>query len=334
MVRTRITPPSIPPVRRREDALAYLAKSLTRKSPVMIDKPDPQAACPLFHGRVYLPQEIRQIVFQLALQSYEDTTKPRQLDCSEWPSDKVERANGKYRPGHFHHRRIDTALLLTCRRIYDETYTLPVKVNRHTVWYDRVFGPNYHRATAAKIQFRKMTPEQLLCVQELHIYAERRRLYAQEPGAYARHTVFDELCSMRAPKRGGGLFPQRLTITIRHTDWYNGSHPAKYSLDCMLANRHWENTFGGLKVLKMELEAPAKRKEHLKSLSKNLREFTFEIGNGEVLIADSNVEGSVWNGKILVDDDSRQGALIYKKLVDQEIYVATVTWRVHRISEQ
>lgn len=75
---------------------------------------DPQVASPLF---TKFPREVRDQIWQLAFQVYQDFNSPYALD-------KVH-----VRPGQAARKRIDLALLLSCRAVYLETYLMPFREN-------------------------------------------------------------------------------------------------------------------------------------------------------------------------------------------------------------
>ncbi|KAK8018127.1 hypothetical protein PG991_007317 [Apiospora marii] len=75
---------------------------------------DPQVASPLF---TKFPREVRDQIWQLAFEVYEDFNNP-------YPLDKVH-----VRPGQAARQRIDLALLLSCRAVYLETYLMPFREN-------------------------------------------------------------------------------------------------------------------------------------------------------------------------------------------------------------
>ena len=89
-----------------------------------------------------------------------------------------------------------------------------------------------------------------------------------------------------------GPFPKTLTFTLADLDWEYvwGTSGAKFDLETMLENQHWEIFFGGLEVLTMELEANQEEKAALAPLVKRLREYVFDIGNGEVLVAEEDLK--------------------------------------------
>lgn len=79
---------------------------------------NPQLQSPLFNK---IPAEIRAFIFELTLSEADGRTAISPSDY--W-----------YRPDYTHYRYIDTRLLLTCRRIWLETYTIPRCKVINQVW--------------------------------------------------------------------------------------------------------------------------------------------------------------------------------------------------------
>ena len=227
-----------------------------------------QSASPLYN----LPQEIRDAIFELVLTSYEDTSRLYDLGFIrlkhyyDW---------AESHPGVFYHRVIDTALLRTCRLIYSETRFIPVAINSHVLHYSPNFTPLSPLSNSATKYFGKLTSEQLPAVQHIHIVAKPKYQRAEGPKVRSHQTLFLELDRLRYgfhPERGArnGPFPKRFTITISHTQWkrsriYRNDCP-KLCLNHMLDYEHWDKVFGGLKVLRMELEVEEEEKGDLASL--------------------------------------------------------------------
>ncbi|PBK81308.1 hypothetical protein ARMGADRAFT_1039459 [Armillaria gallica] len=85
-----------------------------------------QTTSPLFS---VIPPKIHNLIFWLALHGYPDRTR------GYYPGNAFY-----YHPGYEHDRHIDTVLLLTCRRIYNETHLLPVIENEHYLLEGRFPG--------------------------------------------------------------------------------------------------------------------------------------------------------------------------------------------------
>lgn len=205
--------------------------------------------------------------------------------------------------------------------IYNEARLLSIKVNTHTHWYKQQLYPTKCptlRPIEAPRYFEYMTPEQLSSVQHLHIFTRRSRLGAKNPGIYISHGIFRELYSMRTLDVGISC-PRTLTITLRQLDWYYQGCP-DFNLDNMISNKHLENVFRSLKVLRMELETPAAQKRNLDPVVQSLLGFEPDIGNSQILVPHKQVNQTSWIGHVTrpyphEDDDI------------SEHYVVTVTWR-------
>ena len=186
-----------------------------------------------------------------------------------------------------------------------------------------------------------MTSIQLAAVQQIHIFAHRYRLIAQDPGRYLSFGAFAELGSLRGEKGAktgdregtcgiGGPYPKTMTITIRNCDWRfcNEAGSARsarsdrsdFHLRTMLENRHWESVFGGLKELRIELEIYNQEREVLVPTINMLKEFDFDIGGGESLVAEETVEENVW-----------MAPNIENKGEEMEHYVAALLWKVKSV---
>lgn len=110
--------------------MSSLADTLSRQTLHGTVHIDPQSQSPLFR----LPSEIRYDIWRLAVQAEDDLTRPFETDSTY------------YRPGQQCFKRIHTALLLTCRRVYLETHDLPLSQNVMTFWAYR--GPKGEPAMA------------------------------------------------------------------------------------------------------------------------------------------------------------------------------------------
>ncbi|KAL9637262.1 MAG: hypothetical protein Q9164_002307 [Protoblastenia rupestris] len=292
-----------------------------------------QLKCPLFG----IPAELRNMIFNLALTFYEDPARPRDQ------SDNYH----EYRPGHFHYLRADTALIRTCQLIHAETHLSVAATNLHTLFY------NYRRAASSPIgtigrkYFSRLTAAQLVAVQSVHIFAHRDQLRARDPGTYFSNTAFADYGCLRHTKgaitqrgvhRGSvaagidGPYPKALTITIRHVDWFTGPYQVwdSLGLEHMLANKHWENIFGGLECLSMELEVEEKKRERLEPLLLRLKNFVFDIGHDQGLVAEHAVKERQWRGRIRRMPQVPGDDHIWEETV---FNIVTITWRSRSLAE-
>ena len=85
--------------------------------------------------------------------------------------------------------------------------------------------------------------------------------------------------------------------------------------------------FGGLEVLTMELEANEEEKAALAPLVKRLRDYVFDICNGEVLVAEEDLKESKWTGPL---DCGRN---MEPKWEDGTFYVVAIVWKVRKAPE-
>ncbi|KAK0199669.1 hypothetical protein DFS33DRAFT_1267683 [Desarmillaria ectypa] len=208
---------------------------------------NPQAASPLFS---VIPPEIRNIIFQLALCSYPDKSRA-------YPSNAYY-----FRPGYEYGRRIDTALLLTCHRIYNETRFLPVIGNEHVFWCHR--GPLGSSAEPARY-FRKMAEEQQNVVDCVHFFTQLYWLEGSFPGACA-------IAEMR---------PRKVKITIRHSDWWYWENN-----QLLVLKDEWTNNIKLLKrleELEMELETIGRDKDQMLAIAQRIHKRKFDLWDGRVL---------------------------------------------------
>lgn len=306
-----------------------------------------QSASPLYQ----IPRDIRKRIFELAVTRYEDFTTPFDMNFarqfSQYRLTMRDAGWPRYRVGHQHQRRICTALLETCKRIYSETRLVLISVHEHCIRYmpTRVrhlceeFDTKADLPLTGAQYFSQMTSAQLAAVQKVHIFADRELLTAMDPGTYRSDTAWAELGFLRCGEGEGsrprpatllpeitwnlsGPFPQEFTITIGWNDW---GMPGEqdFGLGNMLQNLHWQNVLGGVKVFKIELEKVAAEKAPLEFHIKQLLCTDFDIGNGEVLVPEVCAYHTTWTGER--DYGPEPG---YPDWRETEFYVISVTWRM------
>ncbi|SJL08972.1 uncharacterized protein ARMOST_12348 [Armillaria ostoyae] len=209
---------------------------------------DPQAASPLFSN---IPPEIRNIIFRLALRSYPDKAR------GYYPGNTYY-----FRPGYEHYQRIDTALLLTCRRIYGETQLLPVIENDHVFWCYR--GPPGSSAEPARY-FHKMTEKQRNAVNCVPFFTQQ--FWLEE--------AFPLTCAIPEMR------PRKLKITIRHSDWWywENNH-------LLVLKDGWTNKIRLLKRLEefeIELETIERDKDQMFAIAQRIHSWKIDLWDGRVL---------------------------------------------------
>lgn len=160
---------------------------------------NPQPACPLFNR---IPNELRNHIFQLALTSFDDKTRP------------YKKGAYYYRPGHRYAQKIDTTLLLTCRRIFLETESVPASINEHTSWYER--PPADLANNELSMESHPAAFKRRLRLKTLHLFTQQYWLEGQnQRGAwrFGFQTLTQNWNSMFASVTC-------LRITLRHSDWW------------------------------------------------------------------------------------------------------------------
>ncbi|KAL1868401.1 hypothetical protein Plec18167_008327 [Paecilomyces lecythidis] len=256
---------------------------------------DPQTSCPLFS---VLPAEIRNLIYKFSLESEDASTdhSPRSL---------YRRNAFYYRPGHKQPKRIQTALLQTCQKIYAEASLLPPAVNEHTFWFYRA-PPHVKDASSPLDYFRKMTPQQRAQVQHLHFFTQQ---FFLEDNCWS--DVWKGL------KMGNGgrslrgecrIAPKKMTITLRHTDWWFWEHNDPLGIDpfrpgrtraadmgkavCQHAERRaWGNQFVSilsLEELVIEFETVMRKRDQLDAIIQQAIHWKFPIqpDKSSYLVAD------------------------------------------------
>jgi hypothetical protein len=249
---------------------------------------NPQSGCPFYSD--FFPQEIRDYIFQRAV---EEETSTNHLDA--YPE--------KYsRPHYKAKKRVDISLLLTCRRIYLETYHLPVSAKEHVFWHAPETGPNYpnlhHDRFVHEIEdqyfTRRLQPWQLQLVKEVHLFTQMFWL----------EQAFNALCKEDYMQ---GI--EKLKITIRRTDWWwnernvnlyidprrRSTNPHQMRQD-MAREREgsfvpwemegWGGAFthlSGLKELDIEFETSDDKREELVAIVERAKGWKFPLRNGRAL---------------------------------------------------
>lgn len=262
---------------------------------------DGQRGSPLF---TVLPPEIRNRIFAFACTAYE--TIP--YTPNDW----------FYRPGYHAHRRISASLLATCKRIYLETYTLPLELNEHVFWGSiqrapprRYFGVDNSKRTDLNAFFDCLTSHQRTSVQQVHLFAQQFWLEALD------------LSSDRIATR-------KIKLTLRHQDWYfweDGEHlgicpwlPGRAEAEDMERERDtvpslpqdldryvgWGRQFEfvhGLEELEIEFETLKVLKEdEMDPIVAFAKQWQFPLMKGGVLEWDeaSGIRESTWTGSKLL----------------------------------
>ncbi|KAJ5436642.1 hypothetical protein N7445_007527 [Penicillium cf. griseofulvum] len=251
---------------------------------------------PLF---TVFPAEIRNRIYSLALESEDVLTEdnPRLYKQNDF----------YYRPGYKQPKRIQTALLQTCQQIYAEASLLPPAVNEHTFWFYRA-PPHVNDASSPLNYFRKMTPKQRAQVQHLHLFTQQFFLEDHRwSQIWDGLTIGNNGRSLRDECR---IAPKKMTITLRHTDWWFWEHNEPLGIDPFrlgrtraaqmgepvspdAAARSWGNQFTYLPCLEelvIEFETIMRKRDQLDAIIQRALEWKFPIqaDEGWYLVANPN----------------------------------------------
>ncbi|KXG46752.1 uncharacterized protein PGRI_034980 [Penicillium griseofulvum] len=251
---------------------------------------------PLF---TVFPAEIRNRIYTFALES-------ENIDIND--NSQLYRLNDFcYRPGYTQPKRIQTALLQTCQQIYAEASLLAPAVNEHTFWFYR--APSHVKDSSSPLNyFRKMTPKQRAQVQHLHLFTQQ---YFLEDNRWSQ--IWDGLTignSGRSLRGECRISPKKMTITLRHTDWWfwekndplgidpfrpGRTHAAQMGepVSPDAAARSWGNQFTYLPCLKelvIEFETILRKRDQLDAIIQQALGWKFPIqaDEGWYLVADPN----------------------------------------------
>ncbi|KAJ6161433.1 hypothetical protein N7470_004829 [Penicillium chermesinum] len=267
-----------------------------------------QTECPLF---TILPAEIRNHIYALSLESDDRSKKD--------PDSLYQRHAFYYRPGYKQPRCIPTALLQTCQQIYLEASLLPAAVNEHTFWFYRA-PPHVKNATSPVAYFQKMSPEQRAQV------SLSKTIIGTVSSGELKIGDNDER-GMRSDIR---IAPKKMTITLRHTDWWLWENDDPLGIDpfrqgrthaAEMGNtnreynpRAWGNRFmliPTLNELVIEFETVLRKRNQLDSILQMAHQWKFpmDVEKHVYLVADpSTLRAYTWVGAT-EDDLQMQGSI-------------------------
>ncbi|KAB5586098.1 hypothetical protein GE09DRAFT_1073321 [Coniochaeta sp. 2T2.1] len=325
---TPISTPTMTPQTRSQTSRSQTSSPQT--SPISLHArlltipPAPQTSSPLFS---LLPAEVRSEIFSLALADYPDPS----------PQKHYRRATCYTRPSYFAPRRTDWALLATCRAVYAEAWHLPFVLREQTHWLtaqDRA-PPEYKTGhiynggrTQSEILARNLAViarglgDEMFEIEGVRVFAQ---MYKLEDGSLAT------LLGTR------GLRPRRVTLTIRHSDWWFWEDDELLRVE----GQKWLQ--GVCRVLEdsvrevtIELESLERKKDQVDEIAKQMRErWFFKRKDGEGLLADVSGKGdevtrwsgtSTWNRQRWVRDETAERRLDY--------YVVAVHFRPKHVVER
>ncbi|KAL8811342.1 MAG: hypothetical protein Q9223_000360 [Gallowayella weberi] len=252
----------------------------------------PQLKSPLFK----IPPELRNYIFQLTLSAYEDPNRPYQPNAYY------------YRPGLTCALKIDTDLLLTCRRVYFEAHKISLSINEQLSWYYR--EPPGINNGHVPTDDRLGSVVRRRHLKTIHVFAQQVWL---EGRGFASFTRLLDSTLM------GYANPMTLIITLRHSDWWWWEYEAPLTLDPKkegqasvtehsrpsdpFHSKSWGNQFRnvrGLKKLQMELETVEKKQRELDEIVERAKGWEFLLGEGRLLLPNKSITRRTgWTGAML-----------------------------------
>ena len=161
---------------------------------------DPQENCPFF---TLIPGEVRDRIFQYAVTEHAVEKK------------EYEKNTHFYRPGfRYADQKLDTNLLRTCRRIYEDTKHLPTENYVQVEWCKRPPPPDGRRRRPSVFNFDCPNIE---AIKSLHLFTQQ---YWLESWGRSAQRISKKMPNLRYIK-----------ITLRHGDWWNWEHSAPLTFD-------------------------------------------------------------------------------------------------------
>lgn len=277
---------------------------------------NPQSDSPLFR---LFPAEVRNQIFALALTDYEDPS----------PANRYLKNTCFARPSNFARRRTDTTLLRTCRAVYRECRFLPFILTEQLHWlssHERA-PPKYDVNTAvyklhvtAKKIAQQMSPEQVQ-IESIRVFPQMFKLEGGELERLLRTPFLD---------------PKRLTVTIRHTDWWHWEHDQPLRLEGSWIRGVSRQLSPSLNEICIEMETLERKKRQVDRIAEMMIErWFFKKPDGTILVADtegSTRQESRWRGvsrclgKRWIRDETKEDAIDY--------YIVSVTFKPRHVIER
>ena len=302
---------------------------------------DDQSDCVLYSK---LPSEIRTRIFEYAVASTDDHTKP-------YLPDRVY-----YRPGSHYHQKTDISLLLTCKQIYLETRLMPAAQTEHNFW---LFGAPFQTMRTKVNGMARFDAWSASLNEEQRQTVNYVRLFAQQ---YYLENLdqFSRLSSLAS------ITTKQLTLTFRHSDWWSWQSPAESSdklgicpwlpartsqqamlaqtlePDLVFLNEYMkQGTWGfqisqikGLSILKIEFEIDVVKKAQLQVVLERAKHWKFPLeGTNTALKQVGEIRESSWVGLADLKDDSSPMLNRTSTSAQQDdrprrtYYVAEMTWK-------
>ena len=270
----------------------YAQKPTTHEKFASCSYINPQIHSPLF---AQLPGEVRHLIYQFCLQGSPDLSRPYSIHTRY------------YRPGYTHARFININLLLACRRIYLEVDHLAVSLNEHLIYNPIKQGPPGHipyLLNSPKYR-RLLKRSQREHIRQVHIFAPQ--LWLEDWNFQFENYCKTWLHSNFGIGPNNDEHPERLKITLRHTDWWyyrlgensplaidpkrkGRALPRSWiAYDAPFEDESWGSRFKllkGLKVFELELETVQQKKEDLDHIVEQAFGWKLPLRDANTLVCD------------------------------------------------
>lgn len=238
-----------------------------------------QEDCPLFN---LIPGEIRDRIFQYAVTEHAVREQ------------EYEKNAHYYRPGfRFADQKIDIALLLTCRRIYQETRHLPSRNYVQVEWCCR--APPRSDPQRPRLSVFASNGPNIKDVKSLQLFTQQYWLEGWV--SRSSETIANNMPNL-----------QYLKITLRHGDWWDWENSAPLTFDPKQwgkANMNFQSQpsdpfhpsswgyqlrkFSNLKVFELELESIEGKRVELDEIVRRAPGWRFPMIGNQALVLDSGV---------------------------------------------
>ncbi|KAK0837940.1 hypothetical protein LTS16_007340 [Friedmanniomyces endolithicus] len=269
-----------------------------------------QAGSPLFSA---LPRELRDLIWAFATAPYED------------PKAKFENTAYYYRPGHTARLKTETAVLLTCRRVWLEANAFPMMQAEQSFYYYR--GAPDGRDPEWMARLTKHNSQNL---GELHLFIQMGTIERLAGPTWSLRDYF----LIHRPVRGD-FQPRVFRLTIRHTDWWSWENDAPLRLqDTWVKALLDAPELRSTPILKLELETLDYKADQLAVIVDRIKKLesaersSHYVGDYPTMtrfeLADEQ-DTSTWEGPTNIDGRVRQA---YKDKATLTYHVVTLTWNL------
>lgn len=200
-------------------------------------------------------------------------------------------------------------MLRTCRRIYLETYLLPVKLNEIILW-----GVHSNRAPPDAFRYLNLAVDYWSPIRNVEQKAVSRfHLFTQQ------YWLEDKLANLFYVK---SFRPSIVHMTIRHTDWWWWESGAQLVMDPKQPGRasgppsrkttdpfdphSWGAAFHYLHSLKqfvLELETLESKKSELDEIISRAPTWQFQLADGDLVLDPRKTKYRSWRGLNRFDDN-------------------------------